>query len=198
MAKLLYQGHGSVRLTTEAGTVIYIDPYAGTGYDVPADPILVSHEHGDHNQVQLPAKKEDCAVLRNTDVLADGKYRTVGVKGLVITGFPAQNKNHRRDECVGFLLELDGIKLYFAGDTSAVPEMRGLKALSLDVALLPTDGFYNMDEREAAACAMDIGAKRTIPIHMVPGATALFSEEKAAAFDVPGKLIVRPGEELAL
>ena len=51
MSKVLYQGHGSFRLTTAKGTVVYIDPYAGKGYDKPADLVLVSHEHSDHNAV---------------------------------------------------------------------------------------------------------------------------------------------------
>ena len=49
MPKLLYQGHGSFRLTASDGTVIFIDPFIGTGYDLPADVILVSHQHDDHN-----------------------------------------------------------------------------------------------------------------------------------------------------
>ena len=36
-ARLLYQGQGSIRIVTPEGKVIYIDPYAGTGYDLPAD-----------------------------------------------------------------------------------------------------------------------------------------------------------------
>ena len=46
MPKLFYQGHGSFRLTANDGRVIYVDPYAGEGYDLPADIILVSHQHG--------------------------------------------------------------------------------------------------------------------------------------------------------
>ena len=60
MAKLLYQGHGSLRAVTDGGVVLYVDPFAGEGYDLPADVILVSHQHGDHNQLQLPAKKPGC------------------------------------------------------------------------------------------------------------------------------------------
>jgi L-ascorbate metabolism protein UlaG (beta-lactamase superfamily) len=181
---------------TDSGTVVYVDPFAGTGYDIPADLILVTHQHGDHNRIELPARKKDCDVIQNHDALKAGAYRTVTLKGVTVTSFPAQNKNHRRDECVGYILAVDGKTLYFAGDTSKVPEMAGLASLSLDYALLPLDGKYNMDEAEAAECAAMIRAKKTIPIHMAPG--ALFSEEKAANFNVPNKLIVRPGEEIVL
>lgn len=197
MAKLLYQGHGSVRITTDTGTVVYIDPYAGTGYDVPADLILVTHQHFDHNRVDLPARKAVCDVIQSHDVIKkDGTYQTLTLHGVTVTGFPAQNKNHRREDCVGYILTADGKKLYFAGDTSKVPEMADLKALTLDYALLPIDGIYNMDEIEAAQCAAMIGAAKTIAIHMSPG--ELFSEEKAARFNVENKLIVRPGEEIQL
>jgi L-ascorbate metabolism protein UlaG (beta-lactamase superfamily) len=61
MSKLYYQGHGSYRFTTNDGCVIYIDPYAGDGYDLPAYLILVTHDHSDHNQVQLVAQKRIAA-----------------------------------------------------------------------------------------------------------------------------------------
>ena len=48
MAKLLYQGHGSYRITADDGRVLYVDPYAGEGYDKPADIVLITHEHSDH------------------------------------------------------------------------------------------------------------------------------------------------------
>jgi L-ascorbate metabolism protein UlaG (beta-lactamase superfamily) len=47
--KLLYQGHGSLRITAADGRVIFLDPYAGEGYDKPGDIILVTHQHDDHN-----------------------------------------------------------------------------------------------------------------------------------------------------
>ena len=53
MPKLLYQGHGSFRLTTDDNRFIYVDPYKGKGYDMPADIILVTHQHSDHNKIKL-------------------------------------------------------------------------------------------------------------------------------------------------
>lgn len=50
-AKLLYMGQASIRITTKEGKVIYIDPYAGDGYEPTADLILVTHSHYDHNGI---------------------------------------------------------------------------------------------------------------------------------------------------
>ena len=56
---LLYQGHGSLRIVTGEGKVIYIDPYAGKGYDLPADLILVTHAHQDHTAVNLNKNRNE-------------------------------------------------------------------------------------------------------------------------------------------
>ena len=45
------------------GVVIYVDPYAGEGYDMPADIVIVTHEHSDHNQVDLVTLKDDGVIL---------------------------------------------------------------------------------------------------------------------------------------
>ena len=196
MARLYYQGHGSFRLVSAEGIVLYVDPYAGDGYDVPADIILVTHQHSDHNQVKLPARKEGCVVITEADALAGGTYQSFSIQGIGIEAVMARNKNHNPAQCVGYIITMDGINIYAAGDTSATEQMDGFAERELDYALLPCDGVYNMDLAEAAACAERIGAKHNIPIHMKPG--QLFDMARAEAFDAPNRLIVAAGTEIVL
>ena len=194
--KLYYFGHSSLRITTADGRVIYVDPYAGDGYDIPADLILISHQHEDHNQIDLVTQNPGCTVITNVEALAGGKHNTLTVGDITIEAVEASNINHDPNECVGFMITVDGIKLYFAADTSRTQAMDTFAARELDYALLPIDGFYNMDLEEAAECASLIGAKRIIPIHTKPG--ELFDRDRAEALDVANKLIVAPGEEIEL
>jgi L-ascorbate metabolism protein UlaG (beta-lactamase superfamily) len=196
MPKLLYQGHGSFRLTADDGRVVYVDPYAGDGYDAPADIILVTHQHGDHNQVKLCARKPDCRVFTNEEALAGGTHNHFDVGGILVQAVEAKNRNHSPAKCVGYIITIDGVTLYAAGDTSRTRQMETFAELRLDYALLPGDGLFNMGLKEAAECARLIGAKRNIPIHLKPG--ALFSRKKADKWTAPDKLIVEPGQEIAL
>ena len=196
MAKLLYQGHGSFRLTADDGRVVYVDPYAGEGYGLPADIILVTHQHGDHNQVDLCAKKPGCRIITNEEALANGKHNSFDIGGILIQAVEASNKNHDPAQCVGYIITIDGKKVYASGDTSKTKQMETFTALGLDYALFPGDGVYNMPPEEAAECARLIGAKRNIIIHLTPG--QLFDREKAEKWDAPDKLIVEAGQELTL
>ena len=196
MPKLLYQGHGSFRLTTGDGVVLYLDPYCGTGYDVPADIILVSHQHDDHNQVHLVTQKPDCTIISNVEALAGGLHNTFVIKGVEIEAVEAENKNHHPDKCVGFIITADGLKMYFTCDTSKTKQMAEFAAKKLDYAFLCGDGFYNMSLEEAAECARLIGAKHNVPVHLKPG--ALFDKTLAEQFDAPNRFIVEAGIEIEL
>ena len=183
-------------MESEDGLVIYLDPFAGEGYDLPADLILVTHEHRDHNRIDLVTQKPSARIYRAADMIPDGKYRSVSEAGIRITAVPAYNKNHDRNSCVGYLVELEGLKLYFAGDTSMTDFMGEMASMGLDYAFLPTDGFYNMNAAEASTCAELNRAKHTVPIHMKPG--ALFDEETAEQFNASGKIVLHPGEVIRL
>jgi L-ascorbate metabolism protein UlaG (beta-lactamase superfamily) len=196
MPVLLYQGHGSFRITAADGRVMYVDPYAGEGYDLPADIILVTHQHSDHNQISKITQAPGCVVITNAEALSGGAHNTFDIGGITVQAVEASNKNHDPKVCVGYIITIDGVKLYAAGDTSKTAQMASFAALSLDYALLPTDGVYNMGLAEAAECAELIGARVNIPIHMKPG--VLFDRAYAEGFNAPNRLIVAAGEELEL
>lgn len=197
MSEMLYQGHGSFRLTTNEGKTIYVDPYVGEGYDVPADLILVTHEHHDHNEVtRIAHQTPGCRVLRAADMLQNGVYRTEEAAGVTVQAVQAYNRNHAKEECVGFVLSFDRLTFYASGDTSRTEEMEELAKKHLDYAVYPCDGVYNMDVTEASQCARLVGARHSIPVHMKPG--ALYDEETAQQFDGPGRLLVKPGETITL
>jgi L-ascorbate metabolism protein UlaG (beta-lactamase superfamily) len=79
-----------------------------------------------------------------------------------------------------------------------------LSKMNIDYALLPCDGVYNMDIKEASLCAKIINAKHTIPIHTAPvhskedAINPPFDEENAKNLDCDGKIVLKPGEEIEL
>jgi L-ascorbate metabolism protein UlaG (beta-lactamase superfamily) len=196
MAKLFYQGHSSFRITTNEGKVIFIDPFAGVGYQTPADLVLITHEHYDHNAITLIHLKEGGVVIRSKDALFGGIYREFEEFGIKITAVPAYNSHHNKNECVGYLLEFDGIKLYHAGDTDFIPEMKNLTALHLDYALLPIDGFYTMTPEDATKAAIAIAPKHMIPMHMKPG--LLWDYHQAMKVTAPMAMLMKPNDNIDL
>ena len=195
MPKLLYQGHGSYRLTADDGRIIYVDPYKGKGYDLPADIILVTHQHGDHNKVKKCTKKPECRIITNEEALAGGKHNNFDVDDIVIQAVEAANKKHDPKKCVGYIITLDSVTIYASGDTSKTKQMETFSALELDYALFLGDGLFNMGLEEAAECARIIGAKHNIIIHLKPGESV---RKKAEKWDAPNKLIIEPGQEIEL
>ena len=196
MAKLYYQGHGSYRISADDGRVIYVDPFAGDGYDLPDDLILVTHQHPDHNQINLITQQPDCRVITNEEALAGGRHNTFDLDGIVIEAVEAKNFGHNPKQCVGYIITVDGMTIYASGDTSRTGQMKSFAARGLDYALFPLDGLFNMGLKEGAECARLVAAKHNIPIHLKPG--GLFDRKKADKWDAPNKLIVEPGEEIKL
>ena len=197
--RLLYQGHGSLRIVTGEGRVIYIDPYAGEGYDLPADLILITHGHQDHTAVKLiKNRNEGCQTITWKEALVKGEYKTFDLGYAVVEAVQAgNNKNHNIRECVGWLITLSGgITVYATGDTSTTDQMAELADRDIGYAFFVCDGKYNMDMEEAIACAKLVNARHSIPYHMAPG--KLFDAKRAELFDVPGRMIIPAGEEITL
>ena len=206
MATMLYQGHGSYRFVLNDGTVVYVDPFAGEGYDLPADLILSTHEHFDHVAFDKMPHAHGCEIIRAKDLHPDVEtYETRETHGVIVTAVQAYNHNHKAEECVGYLLYLDGIIFYASGDTSATDDMESgrLMMVDIDYAVFPCDGVYNMDRVEASRCAKLVGAKHSIPIHMVPmddptNPAQLFDRTRAEEFEAPGRIILAAGESIVL
>ena len=195
MTKLLFQGHGSYRLEANDGCIIYVDPFKGKGYDVPADIILVTHDHSDHNKINRCAKKPDCTIITNNEALAGGVHNSFDIDGIKIQAVEAANKLHNPKKCVGFIIIIDGIKIYASGDTSKIKQMETFVDMKIDYALFPGDGLFNMNPEEAAECARLVGAKNNILIHLLPGKSYTKTGNDWSA---PNKVILDQGTEIEL
>lgn len=180
MDGLTWLGHASFRFS-RIGTTLYFDPWQIEGGLNDADLVFISHPHFDHMNAADLARvgKPDTHVVTVASVAAKlqeagyrGAVRVVKpgekleVKGVLIEVVPAYNKNKRyhpqQEGWAGFIIELDGVRLYHAGDTDFIPEMEGLK---VDVALLPVSGTYVMGPEEAAQAAKAINPKLAVPMH---------------------------------
>ncbi len=189
--RIKYLGHASLKLNFN-GKVCYIDPYAGDDYIEPADLVLITHQHQDHNEVSLLKKKPNCKIIQNYDVMNGNKYNIVKYEEMEIEPVEAYNKNHKKSDCVGYVIRVNGKTIYVAGDTSTTEQMEKLGDYNIDYAFLPIDGKYNMDIDEAIECEKLIKAKHTIPYHVSPG--QLFDESRAKKFITPTTMIVKPNE----
>ena len=199
--ELLYQGHASLRITTPENKVIYIDPYAPEGYDKPADLILITHDHYDHNNPELVHERtEDCRVITASDALREGIHQTFDLGYVKVEATEAgNNPNHDIHSCVGYVITLsDGIKIYVSGDTSTVDQMNDLKEEQIDYAFLCCDGQFNMDLEEAGSCADRIQARHVIPYHVIVQDGIYFDRARAESFPADNLLVVNEGETIPL
>ncbi|MBP5426944.1 MAG: MBL fold metallo-hydrolase [Clostridiales bacterium] len=201
MDKLLYQGRASIRIVTRKERVIYVDPFAGDGYDLPADLILVTHEHFDHNAIDsIPSRNSGCRVIRSKDAISGNGYNKFDLGFAKIKPVPAgNNRNHSVKECVGYIIILEsGVSIYVSGDTSTTSYMDDISKMDIDYAFYCCDGVYNMDIEEAIKVAQKVGAKHSIPYHITGEITDEFDMDRAKKFRVKGSLILEYGQEIEL
>ncbi len=182
--KVTWLGHDGFRI--QDGQVIYIDPFQLEGSGPKADIVLVSHEHFDHCSVDDLKK----VVGSNTVIVAHAQSKgelsklkaketkivkpgdKIKVVDVSVEAVPAYNLNKFRepgkpfhpkeDGKLGYVVTVKGVRIYHAGDTDHIPEMKNIRA---DVALLPVSGTYVMTVQEAADAVASINPKIVIPMH---------------------------------
>ncbi len=180
MENLFWIGHASFYIKSEHGTV-FIDPFnVSHSLGEKADMILITHAHFDHcseGDIRKVMKK-DTRIIAAPQCLEKRPFANITVAkpgfrklidGIKIEAIPAYNTSKERqqfhpksNDWVGYILEIEGERLYHAGDTDFIREMGGIRP---DIALLPIGGTYTMDISEASEAAAAIGAKTTIPMH---------------------------------
>lgn len=172
--KIFRLNHDCFRI--ESDVVIYTDPFHIPDGLPAADLVLISHEHFDHCSPEDLAKiakadtvylaPEDCRGKVKGEFLAVKPGDKLEAKGVAIEVVPAYNTDKdfhpRQAGHVGYLFTTGGKRIYFAGDTDRIPEM---KQIECDIALLPVSGTYVMTAEEAVEAARDIAPEVVIPMH---------------------------------
>ena len=171
--------HSSIRIAGSA--VLYFDPFRIEEEKHDADLIFVTHSHFDHLDPDSIGKirKKTTVFVAPANIRADLEKVSDGAGtvyvepgdetecgGIHICAVPAYNKlkpfHPKRNGWVGYLVKMDGISYYVAGDTDAVKE---LEELSCDVAMVPIGGTYTMTAKEAAGLVNKIHPAVAVPTH---------------------------------
>ena len=197
----VYQGQASIRIVTDEGKVIYIDPYAGDDYELSADLILVTHPHYDHNMVdKVQNRNPGCEIITQAEAIQNGEHQLFERGYVTVEAVEAgYNSLHDVGGCVGYILTFsDGKSVYVTGDTSTTEQMSLLAEKNIDYAFFCCDGIYNMGLDEAAECAEMVGAKHNIPYHVTAREGVIFDRELAEQFEAPNRLIIEAGEEIVI
>lgn len=180
---ITFIGHATLMMSFD-GKIIHIDPvseYADYSKLPKADLILVTHEHFDHyDQKAINAVKTDKTSLvitqtiakqvKNGIIMKNGDKKTV--QGIQIEAVPAYNLVHMRSPGVpyhpkgvgnGYIITFDKKRIYIAGDTENIPEMKNLK--NIDIAFLPMNLPYTMTPEMVADAAKAFHPKILYPYH---------------------------------
>lgn len=171
---ITWLGHDGFLIRGKNGVVV-IDPFKVVESEK-ADLILITHEHYDHCSPEDidKVRKESTVIVTDANSAAklSGDVQVVkpGDKvtaaGFTVEAVPAYNTNKsfhpKNNGWLGFVVTVDGVRIYHAGDTDLIPEMA---SLDVDIALLPVSGTYVMTAEEAVEAAKSIKPKTAIPMH---------------------------------
>lgn len=208
MTIIRWLGQACFLIMTLGGAHVLIDPPAPmTGYhiaahSVPADLVLVSHNHPDHNYVQAAAPTERAAPkvfgplpLQTGDIptVKDGTYR-YGAKGLSADSVHFVRVSAFHDDVLGkergqdtlTVVETGGLRIVHMGDIGQLtltPEQ--VEALGrVDVLMIPVGGFFTVDGAQAAALVDQLHPRVIIPMHFRTMMLSAGIKSKLAPVDV--------------
>ncbi len=174
LKNILWLGHDTFKIYL-LGKTIYFDPFQIVNGE-PADLILISHDHFDHCSPEDVRKIQGSQTTIVTEENSAKKFKgrikvlrpgdRTNIQGIEIEAVSAYNvdKNFhpKANQWLGFILTIGGVRIYHAGDTDFIPEMKDVRA---DIALLPVSGTYVMTVEEAVQAALTISPKIAIPMH---------------------------------
>ncbi len=172
--KITWLGHASFRIDGSKSTV-YIDPWKLKNV-VKADVVCITHSHYDHlSQEDVEKIRKDSTVIigpedcksgfgKSFKIIAPGGSVTAG--DVTVEAVPAYNTDKsfhpKSNNWVGYIVTVDGVRIYHAGDTDVIPEMADVEA---DVALVPVGGTYTMTVPQAVEAVKKINPKVAVPMH---------------------------------
>ncbi|MBN1331189.1 MAG: MBL fold metallo-hydrolase [Candidatus Heimdallarchaeota archaeon] len=209
-------GHASFKMTV-GKTKIYIDPYGGGDdeYKEKADLILASHKHGDHSskgKINLMKQKSTILITSSDNkenlegnVVALDPGQKYEYQDITIYGVPGYNVHrfrspgepfHPKSIQTAFVIEAEGKRIYFAGDTDFIEEMKDLK--NIDYALLPIDGHYTMSPEEALAAVGAFKPKNVIPMHWREQKPEDFKQAVEKKYPEIAVKVILPGNSMDL
>lgn len=172
--RISWLGHASFRIAGSKSTV-YIDPWKLKG-EVPADVVCITHSHFDHlsgedvEKIRKPTTviigPADCKGSFGDAFKTVSVGDTLSVGDVTVEAVPAYNTDKdfhpKANKWVGYIVTVDGVRIYHTGDSDVIPEMEHVRA---DVALLPVGGTYTMTVSQAAQAADKIKPKVAVPMH---------------------------------
>jgi L-ascorbate metabolism protein UlaG (beta-lactamase superfamily) len=182
VGRLYAMTQATVKIEVTGGPIIYIDPTGINTSPADADFILLTHNHGDHQSTAVIGRlRKATTVLVSSPpgvpalqtafpgttihaVTPGARLTLGGVEIETVAMYNIARNNHPRVmNFVGYVVNVGGVRVYHAGDTERIPEMRTFAA---DVAMLPLGQVFTMvSVQDAIAAALDVRARIAIPIH---------------------------------
>lgn len=188
MVDLKYIGHSAFEIKNEDKAVL-IDPWVDKNenfnwHEEPITDIILTHGHGDHlgNAVEI-AKEKDIEITAVAELAAylekkeKVKTKSIGLgawinyswgRAVFLPAFHSSSlpNGTYAGVATSVLLDVDGVRIFHAGDTCLTGEMKTIRELyAPQIALLPIGGNYTMDVEHAAMAAKWLGVRTVIPMH---------------------------------